>query len=295
MERKLIIGYDPEHGGADVLRLGRLFAETLAMKPTVLAALPWPAHLLGPDDLQKQVDGAMSERFAVVREELADLDPELRAVASPSAAKALHELAESDDVQLLVLGSSHHGRIGRTLVGSVGESLAHGAPCAIAVAPHGYAAREQHALKRIAVAFDGSPEAEAALATAVGIADRSGGALVLIAVADYPRYGYATEWSILSGEGLHDREREDKERLLASALGQIPAALESSGRVESGDAAAKLAEASAEFDLMVVGSRAYGPVRTTLLGSTTRKLIRNCACPVLVLPRGTGPDPLAMR
>ena len=46
---------------------------------------------------------------------------------------------------------------------------------------------------------------------------------------------------------------------------------------------------------MVTGSRAYGPLRRTVLGSTTRKLIRSSSCPVLVLPRGSGVDPLGLR
>ena len=57
------------------------------------------------------------------------------------------------------------------------------------------------------------------------------------------------------------------------------------GRVLEGDAAAELAAASAEVDLLVVGSRGYGPVRRVLLGSVSRELVRSAACPVVVLPR----------
>ena len=46
---------------------------------------------------------------------------------------------------------------------------------------------------------------------------------------------------------------------------------------------------------MVAGSRSWGPLKRTMLGSTTRKLIRSCSCPVLVLPRGVGVDPLGVR
>lgn len=295
MERKIVIGYDPEHGGPDVLRLGRLLAEVLATKPIVLTALPWPTYLMGAKDLQKQMDVEMHERFAAIHSDLGDLDVETRAIASRSAAQALHELAESEGAEMIVLGSCHRGPVGRTLAGSVGESLMHGAPCAVAVAPRGYADRQQDRLLRIAVAFDGSPEAWAALETGIGIAERCHGQLSVITVADYPQYGYGTEWSILSGDGFHDLEREEKERLLKLALGRVPAGLESESRVVIGDAASTLEEASGEFDLMITGSRAYGPLRRTLLGSTTRKLIRASACPVLVLPRGVGVDPLGVR
>ena len=46
-----------------------------------------------------------------------------------------------------------------------------------------------------------------------------------------------------------------------------------------------LAERSADLDLLVVGARSYGPLRRLLLGSTSTKLARHAACPLLVTPR----------
>jgi hypothetical protein len=37
---------------------------------------------------------------------------------------------------------------------------------------------------------------------------------------------------------------------------------------------------------MIVGSRGYGPYRAVLLGSVSGRLVREAACPVLVVPRG---------
>jgi nucleotide-binding universal stress UspA family protein len=294
MERKIIIGYDPEHGG-DALRLGRLFAEVLAAQPIVFSVLPWPAFLMSLEDLQRQVEGEMHDRFAVIRNELHDLGVETQAVASPSASEGLHQYAEAEAAEMVVLGSCHRGPVGRTFAGSVGESLMHGAPCAIAIAPHGYAERSQTSLLRIAVAFDGSPEAWTALETAIGIAERCHGRLTVISVADYPSYDYAAAWSILTADEFKDYEHKEKQRLLELAFGRVPADLKGEARLLTGDAGSKLAEVSDEFDLMVTGSRAYGPLRRTLLGSATRKLIRDSGCPVLVLPRAVGVDPLGLR
>ena len=67
-----------------------------------------------------------------------------------------------------------------------------------------------------------------------------------------------------------------------------------------GDAATELAAASAELDLLVLGSRGYGSVRSALLGSVSRALVRSAACPVVVLPAGSMPasahhaDPAAL-
>ena len=47
MQRKIIIGYDPRHNGADALGLGRSLAELRAATPIVVSALPWPSYLMG--------------------------------------------------------------------------------------------------------------------------------------------------------------------------------------------------------------------------------------------------------
>lgn len=294
-ERTIIVGYDPEHGGEDVLSLARVLAEVLAAKPVVVSAIPWPTYLMGVEDLQRQVDAELLEPFNAVQERLRDLEVETRAIASPSPAHTLAELAEEERAAVIVLGSAHRGAVGRTLIGSVGESLMHGAPCAVAVAPRGYGERTDERLVRIAVAFDGSPEGWSALETAVGIAERCHGELTVIAVADSPMYGYANAWASLEGKDINEYERADKKRLLELAAGRRPPGLAFETRMLVGDAGTVLSEVSSEYDLIVAGSRGHGPLRRALLGSATRRLMRSSEAPVLVLARGIGIDPLGVR
>jgi nucleotide-binding universal stress UspA family protein len=294
MNREIVLGYEPVHGGKDVLDLGRLFAEVLAAKPHVVTALPCPDYLIDVAEFDKQLDAETHEQFAFVREELGDLGVEIEAVASRTPASTLQAIAESAGAEMIVVGSCHHVPVGRTLAGSVGESLLHGASCSVAIAPRDYAGGPER-LQRVAVAFDGSSESWTALETAIGFAERCHATVTVVAVADYPRYGYATSWRILSTGEFEDAELADKERLLALAVGRIPDGLECESRVVTGDPGTCLSEVSAGFDLMVAGSRAWGSLKRTLLGSTTRKLIRSSACPVLVLPRGAGVDPLGVR
>ncbi len=114
----------------------------------------------------------MRDRFALIHDELEDLGVETDAIASRTPASTLAETAETDQAQVIVVGSSHRGPVGRTLAGSVGESLLQGASRAVAIAPRGYAERDEERLQRIAVAFDGSSESWAALETAIGLAER---------------------------------------------------------------------------------------------------------------------------
>ena len=50
------------------------------------------------------------------------------------------------------------------------------------------------------------------------------------------------------------------------------------------DPADVLIERSHELDLLVIGSRGYGPLRAVLLGGVSGRVIRDAACPVIVVP-----------
>jgi nucleotide-binding universal stress UspA family protein len=54
----------------------------------------------------------------------------------------------------------------------------------------------------------------------------------------------------------------------------------------AGDPAEQLAERSAGVDLMVVGSRGYGPLHSVLVGGVSGRLMRTAHCPTIVVPRG---------
>ena len=81
---------------------------------------------------------------------------------------------------------------------------------------------------------------------------------------------------------LHARLRERVDAAAAELADDIqvePALLE-------GDPAQTLAEHSEQLDLLVLGSRGYGPLRSVLLGSVSAQVIRAAACAVVVVPRG---------
>jgi nucleotide-binding universal stress UspA family protein len=52
------------------------------------------------------------------------------------------------------------------------------------------------------------------------------------------------------------------------------------------DPADVLVRVSEHLDLLVCGSRGYGPLRAVLLGGVSRRLTAEAQCPVIVLPRG---------
>ena len=83
--------------------------------------------------------------------------------------RGLHELCEVNGADLLVVGSSRRGLLGRVLIGDDTRAALNGAPCAIAIAPAGYS-QQPVAMREIGVGYDGSPESEHAVAVARKVA-----------------------------------------------------------------------------------------------------------------------------
>jgi nucleotide-binding universal stress UspA family protein len=75
-----------------------------------------------------------------------------------------------------------------------------------------------------------------------------------------------------------------------AALRDVIAGLDGSVDTEADafveDAAETLVRVSEHLDLLVCGSRAYGPLRAVLLGGVSRRVVAEAHCPVIVLPRG---------
>lgn len=188
-----------------------------------------------------------------------------RRTATDSAPAALQQIAEAEEADLIVLGSTHRGQVGRVLAGSVGERLLGGSPCAIAIAPKGFAGARP-GLGIVGVGYDGGEESKRALATAVDLAERSDSTLRLIGVA-------RDEGRVASMEADLARGSE--------ACREVPAEC----RVIRGDAAPALADQGVELDLLVLGSRDYGPIRSVLLGGVSRVVLQTSPCPVVIVPR----------
>jgi nucleotide-binding universal stress UspA family protein len=88
------------------------------------------------------------------------------------------------------------------------------------------------------------------------------------------------------GASINERLRAEQREALAEVVAEHPEE-EIEARLLEGSPGDVLAEESAELDLLVTGSRGYGPRAAVLLGTTTHTLMGKAACPGLVLQRGT--------
>jgi nucleotide-binding universal stress UspA family protein len=191
-------------------------------------------------------------------------------------ARALHDLAEREDASVLVVGSSRRARAGRVLPGLVTDRVLDGAPCPVAIAPSGFSLdNAENGPRLIGVAFRDTPDGHAALARGCILAARARGRVRVLTVAEPPG-------ALLSGPPEDDRAAlEAAATALRRGLDEVAPGRSAGGEVLTGTPADALAAASRDVDLLVCGSRGYGPV---LLGETSQALVRKAACPVLVVP-----------
>jgi len=286
---KIIVGVDQSERSQDAVALAARLARGSDAELLLVCAYPYdtrPSRAANAEYRQYLREDALGalERAAGALPE--DVPAERLAIPEVSPAKAIQELAAQARASLIVIGSSHRGALGRVLAGTTAERLLHGAPCPVAVAPRGHRDAEQERIATIAVGCDGSPESEASLSAAIDLARSHGARLRLIEVVDTTWLGTP---ALMQGPGqfADPRELEAQARSwLSGKVAALPEDIAAEPLVLTGLPEAQLADQSQYADLVVVGSRGYGPHRAVLLGSVSGCLVRDAACPVLVVPRG---------
>lgn len=294
MPRLILAGYDPHTRDAAAALFGVAAARFTGAQLTVASvcaesAMPEDSPYAALEELPAEARGALDELASEL--DAGDIDLDLRELRGRSAARALHEAAEAEVAALLVVGSTDRGAVGRVLPGSTAERLMHGSPCPIAVVPHGW--QPEGGLQTIGVAYTDSDEGREALAAAHALADKAGAALRVLTVVRVHHSGAFGETEarrpgrpgkdLDEVEGEHRVRAETAVRELVGEFGgdvgvQVDAFLE--------DPAETLIRVSEHLDLLVCGSRGYGPLRAVLLGGVSRRVAAEAHCPVIVLPRG---------
>ncbi len=269
MFKNVLVGVDGSPNGRDAIAL----ASRLVDSDGELTL----AHVSRSEVFEEQEDASKlldEERTA------ADVEAELVHIVSTSPGRGLHEHAEKQGADLLVVGSCRHGAFGRTMLGDDARASLNGAPCAIAIASRGYAERPAP-LAKIGVAYNGSPESQAALAAAREIAASSGATLHALEVVSLTVYSYSGMVPAAISESIDTFLEE-----ASKDLKELPGV---EGHAAFGITGEELAAFGDQVDILVVGSRSYGPIRRLVLGSTSEYLERHARCPLLVLPRPAPP------
>jgi nucleotide-binding universal stress UspA family protein len=263
-----VIGFDGSAESRDALELGARLARLEDARVVVVACFAHSPTELGDEAFERRLTEDSGPLFAEAERALEGIDVSTLALGADSPAQALNDVAEAERAEAIVLGSTHRGAVGRIMPGSVGERLLDGAPCSVVVAPRGFARGEHFGLGVIGVAYDGSEESKIALDEGTRLAANLGGTLRLIQAE------------------RDETSRDDARRALEREAASIGEGRNVETALVDGGAAAALADQGIELDLLVIGSRGYGPLRRTLLGGVSAEVMRTAPCPVWVTPRG---------
>jgi nucleotide-binding universal stress UspA family protein len=276
MFEKVIVGVDGSPTGRDAVTLAVALADPGAS--VTLGHIYGGVPTTGRSANAKLADAARenAERLLASEREATNVTAELASFCSSSVGRGLHTLAEQHQADLLVVGSHSRGMAGRVLVGDDTRASLNGAACAVAVAPRGYVARTGGFL-RIGVGYDFSHESHAALAVARELAARDEAKLSALYVVSLPAWGYMAPMPANWGDIVEEDRRAAEDRVTELEGVEATAVYGLPGE--------ELAAYGDRVDLLVVGSRNYGPVRRLVFGSTSHGLARHARCALLVLPR----------
>lgn len=143
-------------------------------------------------------------------------------------------------------------------------------------------------MKSIVIAADGSPGAELAVRKGVELAALTGATVTFLSVVGIPGlYG-----APLYPETLTDALADARTTLAAALETAKAAGVDADSEILEGDPAAKIVEftSTRPVDLLVVGSRGLGAIKSLVLGSVSRYVVNHAHVPVLVVK-----EPAAVR
>ena len=284
----ILIGVDESERSDDAIAFGRRLARVSSAPAVVACTFPYydMPNRAGNVQYRNYLRGDAEKTACEMRGRLGVDRSTIRIIAEPSVAKGLDHIATSENAGIVIVGSTHTGRWGRVTPGSTAERLLHGSPCAVAVVPQGYREHDERPIGRVGVAYNGSPEADEAVTAAIVLARAFGARIELIGVVSPDMFEVPP---MMSAEGYYkcqELAENAMERSLAAALEALPEDVTGTSTRLDGDAAPLLCEHSAQLDLLVMGSRGYGPLRAVLAGGVSGPVMRDAQCPVIVVPRG---------
>jgi nucleotide-binding universal stress UspA family protein len=210
-----------------------------------------------------------------------------------SPGRGLTRILAREHRELVVCGSGHRGEHGRVSIGHTSRQLIEDGDFALAIAARGLGGRGELMIKRIGVGYDAGPEACFALEWAAGIAEACGARLEVRGVIDdrIPALGWPSLWIAPFRESwneLMDAEAEALRTNIETATADLSVPV--SAEVDRDVPAASLLDLSAACDLLVIGSRRWGPVARLLLGGTGEALVHGAYCSLLIVPRPPGAE-----
>jgi nucleotide-binding universal stress UspA family protein len=248
----------------------------------VLTAVQLPASALDIPTVAEFKQALLDEGAATARAGAALLAPRFSAletrVVSGDPRAEIVRVAREWAADLVVVAARGLGAVATAVLGSVSLAVVRHAPCAVLVVRP-----DARPLRSAAVAVDGSAGALDAARFFARFALPPDVRVRIVGVVEPPRLpASATTSSTLRAAValiIDERRRE-----LEEAVEQAGKRFANPAReLPEGVAAETLERISDEVDLMVLGARGLGAWARLLLGSVSERVLRNAACPVLIV------------
>ena len=282
----IIAAFDPQSAAQAPVEFG-IAASRVTQSPLTVAAVVKGHRGADPDGDA----GGPLERLRLDLERR-DVAADIRVIDGSTAAEGLERAMGELEPELVVVGATRRSAAGSKLIGTTAERVLHASRCPVAVVPQGYEAPPE-GVRLIGVAFAPTDEGRDALHAAAALARSRRVALRAITVLD-PRHAAEQSSGMLArqhrdagpAQDVHARERLAAEAAFRQAVSETASDLDVDLDVLAQEPADGLVAAAAHVDMLVMGSRAYGPKRAVLLGSVSRQVVERSRCPVLIIPRG---------
>ena len=284
---RIAVGVDGYQEGRDAAVLAATIGRASGAELMLVAVHPDPLVVL-PRELGWT--GMQDQAEALLRETRDALAPGARIDVETdwSVPRALERVVVREHRDLLVVGSSRRGPMGRVRISRRTRQLLYDGRCALAVAPRGLSEATDFHLRTVGVGYDDGPESKQALAFAEALAVAAGARLLVRGVVDdrIPPVGWSESgrervvamWNELLGPAV------DALRANAEAAVRATGA-DAETQVLAGDPARVLGQLATEVDLLAIGSRRWGAAARVLLGSIGETLMHDASCPIVVVPR----------
>jgi nucleotide-binding universal stress UspA family protein len=287
-DRTVIVGIDGSEGSATALQWAVDHADHLgSIVPTMAFVTGLYAYGFDPDDGSMDRGGpyrhdAVERLGSFLRERC----PSLAGAASVIEGRAGAALVDAaEDSELLVVGTRGWGSRIDLSVGSVGAYCARYSTVPVAVIPP--ATPPVHDELDVVVGFDGSAHAVHALWWTLTHLRPTANVFVVRAYTSESVIGDPLSPSPESSEAAAGRELEDA---VAPVLGRLADHPSVELVVAPGDAREVLRTATADADVLVVGSRGHGVLEHLLLGSVASALVHHPTIPTIVVPHRHRPS-----
>jgi nucleotide-binding universal stress UspA family protein len=278
----VLAAFDPQTLDRAPVRFAAAAAR-FAHVPLVIASVR--ASVAPAPSAQEDVIGEELERLRAAVSGDHGIEVRTRAVkALPpvGVTRGLQNVIDEEHASLVVVGSSKRGAVGQVVPGTTAQRVISGCACPVVVVPRGYDPPKQ--LTTIGVAFVQTPEGRRALHEAATIAQMSDADLRVLTVV---KPGIGADASAGPASVAAARNRAQLEATLTAAIAELADGVRATSEVLVDDPARALANVSPHLDLLVMGSRGYGPGLAVLLGGVSRRVTMKARCPVLVVPRGS--------